>query len=149
MDWPKGWERERVSWNSREGVGEDESFEWSGWNSCCLYYLLNLLKLLPMKRSSAKKGKGRWTLSRRIVANPMGHSERSRVGGSSMVFNDMVIQYDPLQSFSIEPLLRFEPIRLSICLFHVINRLVRKGLREVIKNTFNNLYLLVQNNYTI
>lgn len=34
---------------------EDESFEWSGSNSSSLHYLSNLLKLLAVKRSSAKR----------------------------------------------------------------------------------------------
>lgn len=74
----KGGEREK-GFRGIAGVegSEDESFEWSGSNSSSLHYLSNLLKLLPVKRSSAKREKGRWTLSRGLTENPMGRGERS------------------------------------------------------------------------
>lgn len=75
----RGWERKGLA--GVEG-SENESFEWSGSNSSSLHYLSNLLKLLAVKRSSAKRERGgRWTLSRRLAGNPMGRGERSWLGG--------------------------------------------------------------------
>lgn len=48
----RGWERKGLAGVERS---EDESFEWSGSNSSSLHYLSNLLKLLAVKRSSAKR----------------------------------------------------------------------------------------------
>lgn len=61
---------------AKEGGSEDESFEWSGSNSSSLHYLLNLFKLLRVGETivcEGEGGKGRWTLSRRLVENPMDH----------------------------------------------------------------------------
>lgn len=51
----RGWERKGLA--GVEG-SENESFEWSGSNSSSLHYLSNLLKLLVVKRSSAKRERG-------------------------------------------------------------------------------------------
>lgn len=100
---------------AEEGGSEDESFEWSGSNSSSLHYLLSLLKLLRAGETIVcKRGKGRWTLSRRLVENPMGHGERSRLGGSSMVFNDGY-SIRPFANFSIEPFFCLPLPRVLVC----------------------------------